>query len=232
MRVLLLASLVASLSTSQVPVASPTRVGATGRFLTDDDIAQVSKLAEGAGGKTWLIVGDAVPKIPGSWCVSVYLIPDRSNGDIRRGRVETFRAPLDGPSAYKEPKVWERVSTDVSAQVVLHGRKPEEVLGSGDLNRPFVVTGMMTDDALMSLVAFIRASPKPNAPEVDAQSKPLNFRFEEVEGLWPITSVTVKDYGIQVSLVDHHDGRSGQVVVVRSNGPSWIVERISNWEMD
>lgn len=218
MRVLLLAPIVALLLSNASPAVSaavsPIRIGATGSFLTDDDVAQISRLAEGAGGKAWVIVGDAVPLIPGSWFVSVYLTPDRSNDDIRRGRVERFKAPLDAPNAYRRSKLWQRVSTGESAQVVVHGRTPDQVLGSGDLNRPFVVTGPLSDDALTSLVAFIRTSPK------------------NVDGLWPIESVTVKSDGVEVSLVDHHDGRSGQIVVVRAAGQSWTVERISKWDMN
>jgi hypothetical protein len=231
MRSLLLVPIITVLLSSSPPAVSPIRIGATGSFLPDDDVAQLVKLAERAGGKAWVVAGDAVPQIPGSWFVSVYLTPDRSNGDVRRGRVEKFRAPLDGPAAYKRSKVWTRMSVGESAQVVVHGRAPDLVLGSGDLSRPFVVTGTIQDDALASLVAFIRTSPKPATPQTDEQGKPLGYPFERVDGLWPIESVTVKGYGVQVALVDHHDGMSGQIVVLRSEGPSWIVERISKWEM-
>jgi len=232
MRILLLPPIVALLlGSSSLPVA-PIRIGATGSFLTDDDVAQIRKLAEDTGSKAWVIVGDPVPRIPGTWFVSVYLEPDRSNDDVRRGRLVKFKAPLDGPAAYKQSKIWTRVSSGESAQVAVPGRKPDEVLVSGDLSRPFVVSGTMTDDTLKSLVAFIRTSPKVIAPPVDPQGKPLGYPFEQVEGLWPIDSIAETSYGVQVSLVDHHQGESGQLVVLRSNGPSWIVERISKWDVN
>jgi len=232
MRALLLASIVTLLSGSSEAV-SPICIGASGGFLTSDDVAQIVRLAEGAGGKAWVVVGDAVPQIPGRWFVSAYLAPDRTNGDVRRGRVERFEAPLDGPAAYRRSKVWARVSAEEAAQILVPGRTPDQVLGSGDLNRPFVVTGTITDDALASIVAFIRTCPKATRPpQIDAQGWPAGYPLGQVEGLWPIDSVTVKSYGVQVSLVDHHDGKSGQLVVLRSNGPSWIVDRIAKWDLD
>jgi hypothetical protein len=232
MRSLLPAPIVCLLLSSSSPAVSPIRIGATGSFLTDDDVAQITTLAEGAGGKAWVVVGDAVPQIPGNWFVSVYLTPDRSNGEVRHGRVEKVKALLDGPAATKRSRIWARVSAGEFAQVPLQGRKQDEVLGSGDLNRPFLISGTMTDDALASVVAFIRTSPKPTTPQTDAQGAPLGYPFEQVDGLWPIDRITVKSDGLEVSLVDHHHGRFGQLVVLRSDGASWAVERISTWDMN
>jgi len=232
MRILLLAPIVAAVLSSTSPPVSPIRIGATGSFLTDDDVAQIRKLAVDTGRKAWVIVGDPVPKIPGTWFVSVYLELDGSNRDVRRGVLVKVQAPLDGPAAYKKSKIWTRVSSGEFAQVAVPGRNPDEVLGSSDLSRPFVVSGTMADDTLKSLVAFIRTSPKVTAPPVDPQGKPLGYPFEQVEGLWPIDSITEKSDGVQVSLVDYHQGRAGQLVVLLSNGPSWIVERISTWDVN
>ena len=176
MRILLLAPIVALLGSSTSPPVSPIRIGATGSFLTDDDVAQIEETGgryrqQGMGDRGRS--GSADPR---------HVVRQRlpRAGSIERRRPawtpREVQGAARGPAAYKQSKIWTRVSAGESAQVAVPGRKPDEVLGSGDLSRPFVVSGTMTDDTLKSLVAFIRTSPKVTAPPVDLYENALSAR--------------------------------------------------------
>ena len=91
---------------AQAPAIAPIRLGPTGDRLTNDDLDQIGRLSQGVGGVVWVLVGHP-PMFDRSppWYVEVYLEPDRTSSDVRRGRIQLVTASL--PSGYDSVFIFE-----------------------------------------------------------------------------------------------------------------------------
>jgi len=114
--------------------------------LTPAEMAQVRRLVRPTGKEPWLIYGFryglGAKSIPRRTLLALYLQPDVERGRLRRGRVlhaEISAPPLEGQKA--SPGIQ---FTGKYVQIVAIGRRPEEVNGKWDLNRPFLVDGEFT----------------------------------------------------------------------------------------
>jgi len=219
---------------AQAPAIAPIRLGPTGDRLTNDDLDQIGRLSQGVGGVVWVLVGHP-PMFDGSppWYVEAYLEPDRTSSEVRRGRIQLVKASLPSQTAYAAAKRWELVSGAEYAQVVVQGTKPHAITGSRDLNRPFRIVGTINDEALVAIVALIRSSPKVPPPPDARTSQPIAGIFTQVEGSWPIVSMTRQGNAVEVSLIDPKPfEKSGQKVMLRGSGKSWTAEWLSIWIAD
>lgn len=217
----------------QAPAIAPIRLGLTGDRLTNDDLDQIGRLGQGVGGAVWVLVGHPPRFEPGPWYVEVYLDPDRTSPDVRRGRIQLVTASLPSRGAYAAAKRWELVSGAEYAQVVVQGTKPHAVTGSRDLNRPFRIVGTLDDEALVAIVSLIRSSPKLPPPPDTRTSQPMAGIFTQVEGSWPIVAVTRQGDAVEVSLIDATPSeKSGQKVMLRGSGKSWTAEWLTVWIAD
>jgi len=205
---------------------APSRLGTVGRQLTDAHIAALERLAAAAGGRPWLLVGDeAFTPAPRSWFVDIYLAPNVTTDQLRRGRIQT--AVSDGTSSGADRKPWRLQDSASWAQVVVPRRAFDEIVGDRDLNRPFRVSGSFDDDEIVSLITFIRTNPKNSSPSASDQARPASI-FTDVDGSWPVSRIHRSNDGVvEVSLLrSEHDGQT--VAVIRADG-RWVVTRLTAW---
>lgn len=204
----------------------PFRLGDVGRQLSDAHVAELERLAAAAGGRPWLLVGDeAFMPAPRSWFVEIYLAPDVTTDQLRRGRIQT--AVSDGATLGAERKPWRLEGSASWAQVVVRGRAFDEIVGDRDLNRPFRVSGNFDDDEIVSLIVFIRTNPKNSSPSASGQATPASI-FTDVEGSWPVSRIHRSDDGvIEVSLL--RSEHEGQTVAVSRADRRWVVTHLTAW---
>lgn len=101
------------------------RLGTVGQRLTDAHVAELERLAAAAGGRPWLMVGDeAFTPPPRSWFVDIYLAPDVTTDQLRRGRIQT--AVSQGTASGTDRKPWRLQASALWAQVAVRGRAFEE----------------------------------------------------------------------------------------------------------
>jgi hypothetical protein len=225
-----------SLPATQSGTALFVRLGPTGDRLTSDDVDQIRRLRPDAK-PVWLVVGHPRTFIPSnSWYVEAYLAPDASQTRVRRGQIVWVKAELTSPEAYDSPKRWEFVSTAGYAQVSVEGGGTDAITGPRDLNRPFKVVGTFDDDTLVSIVSFVRSSPSFSPPPSSRPEPPQvpTGIFRQVQGTWPIAAIIGQgESGVELSLLDSSPyEKSGQRVILRRNGNSWVVAHLSAWFAD
>lgn len=202
------------------------RLGTVGRRLTAAHVVELERLAAAAGGTPWLLVGDkAFSPAPRSWFVDIYLAPDVTTDQLRRGRIQT--AISEGTTSGADRKPWRLQGSASWAQVVVHGRAFDEIIGDRDLNRPFRVSGSFDDDEIISLIAFIKTNPKNSSQPASDQATPANI-FTDVDGSWPVSRIHRSHDGVvEVSLLkSEHEGQ--KVTVIRAEGRG-AVTRLAAW---
>lgn len=217
------------------PLPVPILIGPTGGSLSASDLSQVVRLTAEGGGEPWMLVGLPPPFAdPARWFVDVYLAPDRTTAGVRRGRIQVVWARLPAIAAYAAPKTWQAASSAEYAQVPVPGTNPDAVRDGRDLNRPFRLFGVISDEALLSIVSLVRSSPVIAAPATRTTGQPVARIATTVEGTWPIARVVVKpDTTVEVELLNHDPReKSGQEILLRGTGQVWIVERLGLWIAD
>jgi len=212
----------------QAAAAAPVRLGPSADQLSKIDIAGISTLVEGQG-PVWVLIAQSQGFIPGRF-VEVFLSPEVRTPSLRRGRMVSVQAPP--PTTGDVASVWKRTGAEQPyAQVPLSRTDPDQVTNSRDLNRPFRIVGAFSDEEIVSLVAFIRSSPK--VPGNPRPGGTLVMPNSEVQGQWPIGLLSHSGGEIRVSLLDNDPReRSGQSVIVRRDGTTWIVQRVNMWVSD
>jgi hypothetical protein len=227
--------LVLTLPPTQSGTALFVRLGPTGDRLTSDDVDQIRRLSPDAK-PVWLVVGHPRTFFPSnSWYVEAYLGPDASQTRVRRGQIVWVKAELTSPEAYDSPKRWEFVSTAGYAQVSAESGRTDAITGPRDLNRPFKIVGTFDDDTLVSIVSFVRSSPSFTPPPSSRPEPPVTTGiFRQVQGTWPIEAIIGQgESGVELRLLDSSPyEKSGQSVILRKNGNSWIVTHLSAWVAD
>jgi hypothetical protein len=157
----------------------------------------------------------------GDWLARAYLPPTIQTVQLRRGRVMSV-VNRTWPSV-PEPAKWMLAEPRLAeswAQIVVAGRRFEDVLDEADQNRPFSVTGQFTDEELVGIVQFIRSRPVlPRLPWATSAAG----KVAPVYG--PIMSVVRNDGGIWV-----HMRRGASAACNRDGSDIVSVEyRDSNW---
>lgn len=205
-----------------LPFPGLIRFGHTGPQFRTDDIAQITRLADAAGARPWILVGHpGFP--PWIWSAQVYLAPDAVGPRVRRGRVESLAADLEAPAAYGQPKTWRATGTARYAQIVVPGTSPDIVPDALHLSRPFVVHGVVSDEELLEVETLIRSSPTaPGAPPGHSLSE---ISSHTVHGAWPIGLVERQAPDVIVVWLMLREGY-GQTVRVRLDGGAWRVESL------
>jgi hypothetical protein len=112
--------------------APPLRFNAVSQ-LPVEDLIQLEQRAAEAGGGPWLVF--AAPHLI-TWSTEVYLSPDRSTAELRRGGFATFFTEAQSPLAPGGGKTWRAWDVRDYAQVAIPGRSFDDVRGEGDFNRP------------------------------------------------------------------------------------------------
>jgi hypothetical protein len=212
----------------QAAAVAPLRLGPSADQLTNLDVAEISKLVEGQG-PAWVLIAQSQGFIPGRF-VDVFLSPQVRTLSLRRGRMVSVQA--SPPTTGDVAGIWKRAGAEQPyAQVPLSRTDPDQVTNSRDLNRPFRIAGAFSDEEIVSLVAFIRSSPTvPGSPRPGGT---LVLPNSEVQGQWPIGLLSHSGDDIRISLLDNDPReRSGQYVIVRRDGTTWIVQRITMWISD
>lgn len=191
------------------------RIGSVGRHISDDDVAQIQSLASQAGRRAWLALGLQSP-VAHLRSVDVFLEPDAVSSRARRGRMITMTASR---ATFSKNKAWTVTATGLYGQVSWQGRDFDQIENDRDRNQPFELSGDFTDDELVSLVDFVRSSPK--GPKRKERTPYAN----QVEGRWPVHCLRRQpDGSIQVWL--RRDAGSRQIVHVSRDGPDWRVTRV------
>jgi hypothetical protein len=214
------------LAAFQAGAALP-RLGMVGQRLTDAQVAELKRIAATTGRNPWLLVGDeAFAPPPTSWFVDIYLAPEVTTDQLRRGQIQT--AVSEGTASGADRKPWRLDGSALWAQVAVRGRAFEEIAGDRDINRPFRVSGGFADDEIVSLIAFIRSSPKHSSPPSASGLAAIARIFTDVEGSWPVCRIhRTGDETVQVVLLSsEHDGQT--VSVSRVDG-SWVVTGLTAW---
>jgi hypothetical protein len=204
------------------PVWRPPGVVIEAKDLTPAEMVRVRRLVRPTGKEPWLIsgfrFGRGAKSTPRRTGLGIYLQPDVENGRLRRGRLLSLEisAPADaGKKASRRIRF-----TAKYAQVVVPGRRPDEVKGKSDLHRPFLVHGEFDDQTLFGLVEFIRRSPE-GPPGTNGESP------NRVDGLLPISYVGRTDNGVEVRLNLNDD--SGEYVNLEERNGRLVIVGIGFW---
>jgi hypothetical protein len=187
---------------------TPLRTGDVARHLTEEDIAALEMVLP-SGAKPWLLDGDR-GQVPRAEFIEVYLSPTASTPELRRGHavwVTRHTNPLTP---------WTVERAESYAQVVITGRKFDDIQSDDDVNRPFRVFGHFDDSELVGLVHFLRSNPPTRGGPSNA-IKP-----------WPILSVNRKeDDSVEVKL--RGGVMSGQAITLLRSGLNWRIVLVGMW---
>ncbi len=219
---------VAAVLLLQSAPAQPVRFGYQADRLTAADIEQIGALAPQPQSRPWVLVTfgpNFLPSMP--WFVDAFLEPDRTTPSVRRGRMMTVKTTTPAKEAYERPRVWSLERMAEYAQVPARGNDAG-VQGAADLNRPFRVLGVFSDDDLAELARLVRASP-PN-PSFKGAAGAMG---SHVEGSWPIGLVLRRDDGsVEIDLLRPEQNKQGQRVQVRRDDVGWTVVQVNYWVAD
>ena len=183
----------------EAALGAQVRNGTVAERLSDDDVAEIRKLATAVGKRVWLLEGTVSRIPPWTRFVNAFLEPDSNAGTVQRGRV--LRVQSEGVTA--KPVKWQQTSISSYAK-----------FGS---ERPIELGGSFSDDELIGLLAYIRTSPSPAS----------QTNGEGVDGTLPVTAV--RQDGNEVIVGLRRSDVSGQAVwLVRERG-EWVAVRVHNW---
>ena len=200
------------------------RIGDVARQLSDQDIAEIERVASTGGRKPWLLNGPR-GQIADLRSVEVYLAPDKSTPELRRGAVIDLVTGSVGalaasgirPAGGATANSWTAMRTEAYCQVAIPGRGYNQVEADGDINRPFRIVGQFDDAELVGLVRFVRSSP----PGPVGASRSTR---RAVHGDWPVTAVVRQQDSIQVRI--RSDDFSSELVTLRRQESGWLVTKI------
>jgi hypothetical protein len=198
-------------------VQLPGRVYIEAKDLSPADMVQVRGFTRPTGKKPWWIYGFRYEPRGSTYARTqlwIYLQPDEENGRVRRGRAMRVEIAASSSARARMPSRVE--STWKYAQVAEIGRRPDELKGRSDLQRPFLLDGEFNDQTLVNVVTFIRSSPESEPRRNGAWPARVN-------GSLPITYVRRSGERIEVTLnVDDFHGesvtleeRNGRLVIVK-----------------
>jgi len=166
------------------------RFGVLRDRLSDKDVTQIAKLSSVDAKRPWLLDTSRSHVLPETWYVSAHLAPSTSSKGLRRGQLVVLASRVTGGTAQRW-RVTDRL--DGWAQVAVGSRAIAVVVTEDAMDRPFRVTGTFTDDDLVSLVNYTRASPRvpplPPAPDGEVVFSGPNG----LDGRLPILSVERRD---------------------------------------
>ena len=203
--------------------------GSLGIQLTEDDVRQI-RAELPAGAQPWFIVSKR--KWPGAVegvDVEVYLQPDVSTPELRRGRIVWVMGKLQRPDAFDAKTTWRTFGLGPFeyVQVPPTGSDPAGVwtpmatrpirVASFDPARPF------TNVEIQALVKFVRST----AARTPSAGTPPRL-FSDLQP-WIITELTRDpDGSVQLWLVNpDSSGPRGQNAVLKPSGSTWTIAQLS-----
>ncbi len=225
MHLLFVAGLSCTVALCSQATTAPLRVGAVSERLSNADIDEISRQAAAQGRSTWLLSGDTSQTLPERWHIDVFLEPDLTGPSLRRGRVLRLETDVvDGISV----KWRARLPVANYAQVSRAAGVFSVTLDEMSVERPFIVEGDFSAAELISLVRYLRTSPKPTPKSVRGpDGKTWNILMLPVEGTWPITSISRE--GSETTVTLQESTRHGRTVTVRRKGHTWEVTGVTIW---
>jgi hypothetical protein len=191
--------------------------------LTPAEKVQVRRLVRPTGKELWLIYGfrygRGAKSTPRRTRLEVYLQPDVENGRLRRGRVLSLE--VSAPAGAGKKASGRIRFTAKYGQVVVLGRRPDEVKGKWDLHRPFLVDGEFDDETLLGLVELIRRSPAAGPPGPNGETP------NRVNGSLAISHVRRTDNAVEVTL--NRDDRHGESVNLEERNGRLVIVSYGIW---
>ena len=116
--------------------------------LTPAEMMQVRETARAVSKEPWLVFGfrygPGSKSIPRRTELEVYLEPDVATDTVRRGRV--LHVEISVPAGVEGEFPPRIESTTRYAQIVGPNRRPNELNGKWDQNRPFLIDGEFDDE--------------------------------------------------------------------------------------
>jgi hypothetical protein len=198
-----------------------------GRFIGIADLTRaernaVQRLTRPFGKPPWITWGfrfgeDPKPDVNRT-TLDVYLNADAEKGRLRYGRLLTI--VFDPAKIADRSSSWRVESVSKYARVALPGDPRAEITEKWDITRPFTVPNDLDDDAIVSLVDFIRSSP-------EWSELPKHLAPRKVDGSIPIVFVRDFEGGLKVCL-QNKEWEGWFIEVVRREG-EWAVRKISFW---
>lgn len=143
----------------------PVVIGPQRHAVTAEDLAAIGEVV-GRDRSIWIV---EVGPLADTLAATVYLAPDRSSPELRRGRWLQVTKGSAGPDS--PPRPWISVdegswSRGAYAQVPLAGRDPDDVRDEVDESRPFVVWSEVSDEDLLAVVRLARSATAERDPIV------------------------------------------------------------------
>ncbi len=180
--------------------------------LSETDVEVIKERAHDSCDMLWLIKTFR-SQLANSRFVEAYCtaVPSpHGNVFLRRG---AYLAVMD-----RSAQGWTVSLKGEYAQVSAAARTPDQVPGDRDIRRPFRVSGAFTDAELVSLVTFIRASPR--NPEPSPQYFPRVEGDQPIGGVWRNADGTVR---VSLARADFES----QVVELRETDRGWEIVKIT-----
>jgi hypothetical protein len=218
----IISAVVILVSLTSVGHAQVTRLGRAGELLRDVDIAAITRLAATADRKLWLVDGDRGQVLPETWTVYAYLAPRTTSPTISRGAFVTLESLMKSDIARR----WRVTSRSGQwARVALSARNIPGIHDEA-LNRPFQVRGRFSDAELVSIVEFIRSSPR-KPPIPDSPDGTIHREIpDEVSGHLPISSIAREKGRVVVTL--RGSRTSWEIVTLEWIKGQWRLREITN----
>jgi hypothetical protein len=207
------------LAVSAVGGPSPYMFGPLARRLSRSDVAV---LVDAAGtGQAAPIALFAYPSqvLPETWFADLFLPAKAAGARLRRGAVVHLRcAPVSGRC-----QAWQITSPAAEyVQTVVSDREsaaaPEAIR---PLDRPIVVEGGLTDEAVLSLIEYVRSGPEPPKSADGGIGMGLC-------ACYPILSIRQEPSG-DVRVVTSADGGVGLTAVFRRTQAGWKLVESVGW---
>jgi hypothetical protein len=197
--------------------AEPYRFGPLGTRLLAEDLAAI---ADASGGQPWAVFGWYSQVLPEVRYVDAFLAPTLVNARLRRGPLIYLQC---SPVAHEVLcGSWKAASKGGHyAQVTddPDGFGTDLTIGSPS-ERPMRVVGEFTDQELLSLVKYVRSSPRTRLPD--------GTEGMSISGSDPILEVERQsDISAEVTL--SFDGGSGQTATIVRTRTGWHVINVVDW---
>ncbi len=224
--------LIASMSITesvQTPTIEPFIVGERASAVSPDDRASI-KAATAPYGSVWMIlVGDLMFVSPPTLQATAYFVPTVTSSVLRRGKaMGLYQEKLPEPAPGYE---W-RSNHEFTewAQVAAQGKSFGMTLGKPrGLDRPFSVSGQVSDVDLVAIVRFVRSSPSKPGKRIENADGSVSLEGgDKVDGDNPIISVVAKgDCYVEVSTTRRPG--AGQSIEILHGKDGWQLFAVSDW---